>query len=473
MEHAPDWLSVLPPVLAIALAIATRQVYVSLFLGIWAGTTLLADGNPLEGLADAIEACVQVFTDAGNTRVIIFSAMIGALIAITQYAGGVRGFVDAIARRGLVTTPRRAMLVSWAIGLVVFVESSITSLVNGAVCRPVFDKLRISREKLAYLCDATAAPICVLVPLNAWGAYISKILGDEGLDEPVGVLVGAIPLNFYALFTVAFSLVFVVLMRRDFGPMRTAERRVRETGQLLRPGAEPVVSTEVTAIEPPDGAPRRAINFLLPIAVMVVMMPIGLWITGDGDLLAGSGSTSVLWAVLAATFVAAALAIGQRIMTPRQSIDLFFKGFGGLIPLAMLMVFAFAIGAVTKQLGTGAYVAQLAAGSLGPAVVPALLFAVASFIAFSTGTSWGTFAIMLPIAIPTATALGVPIELAVGAVLGGGVFGDHASPISDTTIIASMAAGTDHIDHVNTQLPYALTVAGVSIVAYLVAGALA
>lgn len=473
MEHAPTWLSVLPPVLAIALAIATRQVYVSLFVGIWAGTTILADGDPLSGLADAIEACVQVFSDAGNTRVIIFSAMIGALIAITQRAGGVRGFIDAIARRGLVTTPRRAMLLSWLIGLVVFVESSITSLVNGAVCRPLFDKLRISREKLAYLCDATAAPICVLIPLNAWGAYIAKILTDEGVDQPVGVLVGAIPFNFYALLTVAFSLVFVVLMRRDFGPMRAAERRVRETGELLRPGAEPVVSTEVTAIDPAPDIPHRAINFLVPIAVMVVMMPVGLWITGDGDLLAGSGSTSVLWAVLAATAVAAGLAIVQRILTPRESIDLFFKGFGGLIPLAMLMVFAFAIGAVTKQLGTGTYVAQLASGSLAPALAPALLFGVACFIAFSTGTSWGTFAIMLPIAVPMAVALGVPIELGVGAVLGGGVFGDHCSPISDTTIIASMAAGTDHIDHVNTQLPYALTVAGVSVAAYLVAGALA
>jgi len=473
IEHAPDWLSVLPPVLAIALAIATRQVYVSLFLGIWAGTTILADGDPLGGLADAIEACVQVFGDAGNTRVIVFSAMIGALIAITQYTGGVRGFIDAIGRRGLVRTPRRAMLLSWLIGLLVFVESSITSLVNGSVCRPLFDKLRISREKLAYLCDATAAPICILIPLNAWGAYIAKTLSDQGVEEPVGVLVDAIPFNFYALLTVAFSLVFVVLLRRDYGPMKAAEKRVRETGELLRPGAEPVVATEVTSIEPEENTPRRAINFLLPIAVMVVMMPVGLWITGDGDLLKGSGSTSVLWAVLAATFVAAALGVAQRIVTTRQSIDLFFKGFGGLIPLALLMVFAFAIGAVTKQLGTGVYVAQLASGALSPAVVPALLFGIACFIAFSTGTSWGTFAIMLPIAIPIATTLNVPIELAVGAVLGGGVFGDHCSPISDTTIIASMAAGTDHIDHVNTQLPYALTVAGVSVAAYLIAGAVA
>lgn len=464
------WVSVLPPVVAIVLAIVTRQVFASLFLGIWAGTTVLAGGDPLTGLADALEACVAVFADAGNTRVIIFSAMIGALIAITQAAGGVAGFVDAIARRRLVTTPARAMLLSWILGVAVFVESSITSLVNGSVCRPIFDKLRVSREKLAYLCDATAAPICILIPLNAWGAYITGLLSAEGFDEPVGVLVAAIPLNFYALLTLAFSLVVIVLMRRDFGAMARAERRVRETGALLRPGAEPVVSTEVTEIQPGPDTPPRARNFLIPIALMVVMMPVGLFVTGDGDMLAGSGSTSVLWAVLTATATAAALAIGQRVMSFRQATDLFFKGFGGLVPLAVLMVLAFAIGGVAKALGTGPFVAGLAAETLPAALAPALLFGLACFIAFATGTSWGTFAIMIPIAVPMAAALGLPPELAVSAVLGGGVFGDHCSPISDTTLIASMAAGTDHIDHVNTQLPYALTVAAVSVAAYLVAG---
>jgi len=472
MDPVGTWLSVLPPALAITLAVATRQVYLSLFLGIWAATTLLAHGDPLSGLAGALDACVNVFADAGNTRVILFSAMIGALLTLTQVSGGVRGFVGLIARRGLVATPRRAMLLSFGVGVVVFVESSITSLVNGAVCRPLFDKLRISREKLAYLCDATAAPICVLIPLNAWGAYIAKLLSKEGFDEPVGVLVDALPLNFYALLTVAFALVYVVLLRRDFGPMARAERRVRETGALLRPGAEPVVATEITALEPAPETPARARNFLIPMAVMILMMPLGLYITGDGDLMRGSGSTSVLWAVLAATVTAAGLGLAQRIFRLREATDLFFKGFGGLIPLAVLMVFAFAIGDVTKALGTGPYVAQLATGQLAPALAPALLFVVGAVIAFSTGTSWGTFAIMLPIAVPIAAALHLPPALAVGAVLGGGVFGDHASPISDTTLIASMAAGTDHIDHVNTQLPYALVVAGASIVAYLVAGAL-
>ena len=473
MDPVGTWLSLLPPLVAIALALATRQIYLSLFLGLWSATTLLAHGDPLDGLARALEACVHVFADAGNTRVILFSALIGALIAFTQVTGGVTGFVDAIARRRLVDTPARALLLSWLIGLVVFVESSITSLVNGAVCRPLFDKLRLSREKLAYLCDATAAPVCVLIPLNAWGAFITGLLAAEGFDQPVGLLVAALPLNFYALATLAFSLVVVVLLRRDFGPMARAERRVRETGELLRPGAVPVVAAELSDLAPAPGTPPRARNFLLPMAVMVLMMPIGLTITGDGDPLRGSGSTSVLWAVLAATAVAAGLGLAQRVLTFRATQDLFFKGFGALLPLALLMVFAFALGDLTKALGTGAYVAQLASSSLAPALLPAVVFLLGAAISFSTGTSWGTFALMMPIALPAAAALGVPPALAVGAVLSGGVFGDHASPISDTTIIASMAAGTDHMDHVRTQLPYALVVGAASLLAYLVAGLVA
>ncbi|PIE17122.1 MAG: sodium:solute symporter [Proteobacteria bacterium] len=472
-ELIGTWVSVIPPLVAIALAITTRQVYLSLFLGIWAGWTLLAGGDPLAGFAAAVEACVSVFGDAGNTRVIIFSAMIGALITITQYSGGVEGFVEALRRRRFAAQRRGALLLSWVLGVVVFVESSITSLVNGAVCRPLFDDQRISREKLAYLCDATAAPVCVLIPLNAWGAYIAELLSDEGVAEPVEVLLDSIPFNFYPLLTLTFSLGFVVLLGRDFGPMRRAERRVRTSGQLLRPGAEPVISEDITGLRPPPGAPRRALNFVLPVLTMVAMMPVGLYLTGDGDLMAGVGSTSVLWAVIAATVVAFLLAGAQRIVNLKQGTDLFFKGFGGLMPLAVLMVFAFAIGATTKTLGTGSYVANLASEVLAPQLAPALLFAVGAAIAFSTGTSWGTFAIMLPLALPMAAGLEIPAPLAVAAVLGGGVFGDHCSPISDTTIIASMAAGADHIDHVNTQLPYALTVAGVALGAYAIAGALA
>ncbi len=460
------WLSVLPPLMAIALAMVTRQVYLSLFAGIWVGTTVLAAGDPLAGLAAALDACITVFEDPGNTRVIAFSALVGALLAFTQASGGVAGFVDLLARRRLGQTPRGAQLLSWHLGVLVFVESSITSLVNGSVCRPLFDRLRLSREKLAWLCDATAAPVCILIPLNGWGAYLIGQLEGQGYDRPVEALLSALPYNLYALLVLALSLL-LVLTGRDFGPMAAAERRARA-------GAPPDAPADQTTDDTlaPAGVRPHAPSFVLPVLTMIAMMPLALWVTGDGDLMAGSGSTSVFWAVLAGTTVAAALAVGRRLMTVNASVDLFFKGAGALLPLAVLMVLAFALGAVAKALGTGPFVAALAREAVDPAAVPAMLFLVAGVVAFSTGTSWGTFAIMIPIAVPMAAdpTLGSSAPLLLGAVLGGGIFGDHASPISDTTLIASMAAGCDHIAHVNTQLPYALTAGGLAIAGYLLLG---
>ena len=464
------WLSVLPPLLAIVLAIVTRQVFLSLFLGIWLGWTFLEGFDPLSGLAQAIEACVNVFADAGNTRVILFSALVGALIAFTRYSGGVAGFVEKMSALGATRTRRQAMGLSYGIGVLIFIESSITSLVNGAVCRPIFDKMKISREKLAYLCDATAAPICILIPLNAWGAYIIALLHDEGVSQPVGVLIESMATNFYAILSLVFALLLVIT-GRDFGPMKEAERRVREEGKLLRDGAEPMVQEDLAGMEAPAGVIPKARRLLVPVLVMVVMMPLGLLITGKGDLLAGSGSTAVLWAVLAAVVVAAVMTKRATRMPLSGLTDLFFKGVGALMPLALLMVLAFAIGQTTRALGTGAFVAQFTDAHVASVLIPALCFALSCLIAFSTGTSWGTFAIMLPIAVGLAGP-DLSLGLLVSAVLGGGVFGDHCSPISDTTMIASMAAGTDHIDHVNTQLPYALTVAGVSVILYVLVAAL-
>ncbi|RMD96764.1 MAG: sodium:solute symporter [Calditrichaeota bacterium] len=468
MPH-PGWLSILPPVLAIVLAIWTKQVYLSLFFGIWFGWTILAHGNPIIGLRDALECCVNVFKDSGNTKVVAFSALVGALIAFTQHSGGVSGFVDWISRRGFITNRRRAGLLAWSLGVIIFVESSITALVTGAVCRPIFDKLKISREKLAYFCDSTSAPVCILIPLNAWGAYIIGLLASQGYSNPLSTMVAAMPLNFYAILALFFTL-YIAYTGNDFGPMARAEKRARELGQVLRPGAEPLVSKELTELQAKEGVPRRARNFLIPIAVMVIMMPVGLYITGNGNLTQGSGSTSVFWAVLTATTVGAVMYMAQKIFNLHETTELFFKGFGGLMPLALLMMFAFAIGQTTGELETGKYVAGLANKFLNPNLVPAVLFLIACFIAFSTGTSWGTFAIMIPIAVPMAKMLGTNDILAIAAVLGGGIFGDHCSPISDTTIISSMASASDHIDHVNTQMPYALAVAGVSVILYAVFG---
>lgn len=468
MENV-GWLSILPPIIAIVLAIWTKQVFISLFFGIWLGWSILAHGNPISGLAAALESCIRVFEDGGNTKVIAFSAMVGALIAFTQRSGGVNGFIQWILEKGLVKDRRSAGLLAWLSGVVIFVESSITCLVTGAVSRPIFDKLKISREKLAYICDSTSAPICILIPLNGWGAYVMGLLAAQNVDAPFFTLLKSLPFNLYAIFAL-IAVLAVILTGKDFGPMAKAERRAREEGKVLRDGAEPLVSTEVIAIDAKESVPPRAMNMLIPIAVMVFMMPVGLLITGHGDIMKGSGSTSVFWAVLAAITLAGSLYMVQGIMNLREVVDLFLKGIGGLMPLALLMMLAFAIGSTCKELGTGPYVANLAKAWLSPGLVPTILFLVSCFIAFSTGTSWGTFAIMIPIGIPMIALMGANLYITIGAILSGGIFGDHCSPISDTTIISSMASASDHIDHVRTQLPYALVAAATALIIYLIIG---
>ena len=467
--NEPGWISLLPTVLAIVLAIWSRQVYVSLAAGIWIGYTILEGWNPLAGIATAIEQTVAVLGDPGNARVILFTLVIGAMIATLEAAGGVRGFVRWIEGNRWVTDGRRAQFLAWIIGIVIFIESNITVLVAGAVSRPLFDRFRISRERLAYIVDSTSAPICILIPLNAWGALNLGILNELGVENALGVFIAAIPVNFYAL--IAFLLAGAsILWKIDIGPMKRAEKRAAE-GQVLWPNAQPMVDETVLSPTPVGRIAPRARNMLVPIAVMVLTMPLGLYVTGGGSMLEGSGSTSVLWAVLAGLASAWFLLLIQRGATLDDLTRTGLKGAGGLMPLALILLLALALGSVARTLGAGEYVAQVTEGVLPPMLFLPLVFLVAGGIAFSIGSSWGTFAIMLPIAVPVAATLGMPLAPFVAAALSGGIFGDHSSPISDTTIISSMAAATDHIDHVRTQLPYALLAGGAAAVCFAVLGA--
>ncbi|MDQ3310040.1 MAG: C4-dicarboxylate ABC transporter [Gemmatimonadota bacterium] len=465
----PTWIVLLPPILAIVLAIWTRQVYLSLAAGIWLGTTILAGWNPLTGIAQTVEQLVAVLGDAGNAKVILFTLVIGALIGTVEASGGVLGFVRWIEHRRLVTSGRTAQLLAFVIGVVIFIESNITVLVAGAIGRPLFDRFRVSREKLAYLIDSTSAAVCILIPLNAWGAYVLGILGELGVERPLEVFVASIPLNFYALGAVILAGT-VATFGFNLGPMKEAERRT-QGGLLLETGHPPLVDPEALIPPPTAKIPPRAINMLLPIGAMVLMMPLSMVITGGGDMREGSGSTSVLWAVLIGLAVAWILLLAQRAATINELMATALKGAGDLLSIAFVLLLALGLGAVANKLGTGAYIAQVTAGVLPPVVFLPLVFLVAAGIAFSTGTSWGTFAIMLPIAIPAAATMGLPLAPFLAASLSGGVFGDHASPISDTTIVSSLAAGTDHIDHVRTQLPYALLAGGVATAAFAILGA--
>ncbi len=468
LAFEPAWTSVLPPLLAILLAIASRQVIISLSIGIWVGYCILAATNPISGLSLAIDGVINVFSDPGDTRVLVFTLVIGALIATIENSGGVRGFIRLLEQRRWVTNPQRAKWLAFGTGIVVFIESNITLLIAGAISRPLFDRYRIAREKLAYIIDSTSAPICIMIPLNAWGALVIGLTASTGVADPLGVFVGAIPFNFYAIAAVLFA-AFTIWRRLDLGPMAAAQRRTSE-GELLWPRSTPMVDPAILAKNEAAAEDDKARFMVIPIAAMVVAMPAGLYITGDGDISSGSGSTAVLWAVLFALFCAWVLVLGHRRSGIDELMQTFLRGAGGLLPVAMILLFALALGDVANLLGTGVYVAQLAQDTVPLALMLPLLFLTSAFIAFSIGSSWGTFAIMIPLALQIAVSLELSASLFLAAVLSGSVFGDHASPISDTTVVASMASATDHIDHVRTQLPYALSAAAMATLAFFLTG---
>lgn len=472
-----EWIVLLPPILAIVLALWTKEVYLSLLAGLWLGTTILVGGNPILGLRELIDQLVAVFSDAGNTRILLFSLLVGGLIALVQASGGVSGFIDWASRRGWGQTRRGAELMAWATGMVIFVESSITCLITGAVNRPLFDRLRIPREKLAFYCDTTSAPVCMSIPLNGWGAFVLGLLAAQGItDGAVGLLASSLILNFYAIFAIVMGLVLALTGWR-FGSMKRAEERAELTGALLREGATPLVAEEIVELPPVAHSAHKARHLMIPIGIMVGMIFFGLYVTGNGQIMQGSGSTSVLWAVIAA--IASAMILyalpgsgkdGSRLMKPTESMALVLRGSGGLVGMVLLVALAFALGQVSRALEMGPYIISVVGTGWPAWWLPAMIFLVGAFVSFTLGSSWTGFAILMPIALPLAEGLGISMPLMLGAVLSGGVFGDHASPLSDTSLIASMSAASDHVDHINTQLPYALLLAGFSVVAFLVAG---
>ncbi len=484
------FLSVIPPVIAIILALRTKQVYIALIFGIWFSWLIIKGWNPLDGTLAMIEGLVDVFQDKGSTRTIMFSALVGALLIFIQFSRGVEGFINILNKLIVKIEKKKTgysrvmvQVMATLTGLLLFVETSISSLTVGTLYRPIFDKLKIPREKLAYIADSSSAPSSILIPFNAWGAFIMGLLLTQGIDKPFSVMMSSIKYNFYPI--LAIAIVFIVIFtKKDWGAMKRAETRTKETGLLMNEGSKPMVSEAVTSFPPKEGIEAKAYNMIVPLAVMVLMMPINLIYTGWSAVKTatsfldhtsqaignGSGSSSVLYAVITSLLVAITMYFIQGIMKPKEAVDLTLKGISELMPLALLMLLAFAIGNACKELETGVYVANATKEWLSPELLPAVIFVISSFISFSTGTSWGTFAIMMAISIPMATMHGADITIVVAATLGGGIFGDHCSPISDTSIISSMASASDHIDHVKTQLPYALIGGVITTILYLIIG---
>lgn len=452
-----EWLTITPPLLAIIVAIWTRNVFWALGIAIWLSETIIAGFNPFMGALGGIDRAVGVFDSPYNTRVLLFCLIIGALIVYMQKSGGISAMVERLQSSGFASTPRRASLVTAICGVLIFVETNISLLTTGILGRPLFDKLNISRERLAFIIDSTCAPVSVLILFNGWGAYLLGLLNENGVDGATGVLMATIGLNFYAW--IAIALVFAtVFSNRTFGALATVER---EGG-----------GASIAATGPFNEAPApasKAIYMAVPLLIMIGgTIGFMIW-TGNGDIRQGSGSQAILWSVILAT-AAAFLCLAHSKRAKGELVEIGFTGMGDLLPAVTMIFLALVLGASLNAVGMREFIASIASSFPAPGVIPAILFLAAAITSFTAGTSWGTYGIIIPVAVPLALGAGVPLPLAIAAVMGGGVFGDHCSPISDTTIIASLASGCDHMEHVRTQLPYAL-VGGVAATGlYLLAG---
>ncbi len=446
------WLTLLPPVVAIVFAMWKREVTLALLLGIFTAALILSGGNPALAFVDLLDRIVGVFSSAYNTRVLMFSLLIGALIQLIKISGGVTALVNWLAEKRFTNNQRKAGTLPALLGTSIFIDTNMSILTAGVSSQAVFDQQKMSRERLAYIIDSTCAPISVLILLNGWGAAILGYVQETGVTDPVAVMISSIGYNFYAIITLII-VYYTVFSTRVYGPMRTMES----------------VATKQSEDAPLLTATKKR-YMLMPLVFMVLSILVFMFITGEGDLRQGSGSESVLWSVVLSIMLTFALLRFDAKKPTKFLMEQCFKGMGDLLPLVSLVLLAFALSSAMGDLGTAKFVTAVVSDSVPVFLIPALLFVIAAFVSFTTGTSWGTFGILIPIAIPLALGLGISPGLVLGAVLGGSVFGDHASPISDTTVIASLAAGCDLLDHVKTQLPYALTAGSLSVCVYLIFG---
>ena len=450
-------ISIVIPLLTIILAIITKDVIVSLLGGIFAGLLVLNAYNPFLAFVHLFDGVIALFAEGWIAKTLIFSLMIGSVIRLLSSSGAVDSFVQWLSLKSQkIDSPKGAMLLAYSIGVVIFIESSITSLVAGTVAKPLCDKNAISREKLAYICDSTSAPICSLIPLNAWGALLlglivtaidSHVISGDG----VSLLIASIPYNFYAFFTLGIVLL-VIFFDINIGTMKESIPKVYQQK------------------EPIHLSKNSPFPMLLPLLIMVIAVPYGLYLSGEGDLFKGSGSTSVYYAIIVTLLFMYLYYVGTKMLSHKAYFKGFYQGLSDMIPIMLILLFALFIGKIIGELGTAQYLANLLSGTISPIFIPLLIFVVAGITSFSTGTSWGTFSIMMPIGLALGSSMDIHIPLIIGAVISGGIFGDHASPISDTTIISSMAAGCEHIEHVKTQLPYALIGGALAGIGFLIAG---
>jgi Na+/H+ antiporter NhaC len=489
----PGWLSILPPLLAIGMALVYRRVVPALFFGVWVGAVIAISFSPwglFKGLLDTLQVYVLgAMSNPDHVAIILFSLMIGGMVGIISKNGGTLGIVDRLT--GLASDSRRGQMVTGVLGISIFFDDYANTLIVGNTMRPVTDRLRISREKLAYVVDSTAAPISTLALVTTWIGYQVGLLGTaieniEGFSQGAySVFLNSIPYNFYPLLAL-FFVFLVAYSGLDFGPMYEAEARARETGKVLGDDAsvDEAAGEEGGELAPPEGTPHRAFNAVIPIVVLVGGVLGGLYATGVAvvgpgaslqDIIGDANSyKALMWGSLLGVLVAGTMSVGQGLLDLEQTVEAWYEGLKSMLFAMIILVLAWALSDITDVLHTADYLVSILGESLPPGVVPALIFVLAAATAFATGSSWGTMGILMPLVIPlvwavlSQNAMDDPAHYhilysAVSCVLAGSVWGDHCSPISDTTILSSMASGCDHIEHVRTQLPYALSVGTVAI----------
>ena len=485
MEFVGTAWALLPPVVAIVLALITKQTYVSLFVGIVVGALLLAGfdpantlnyiivGNIGEGEDAAGVGFLNAISDPWNAGIFVFLVMLGIMVALVNAAGGSAAFGSWAAKH--IHSRMGAMLATFVLGVLIFIDDYFNCLTVGAVMRPVTDEQKISRAKLAYIIDATAAPICMIAPISSWAAAVSATASD--LDTGITgiqLFISAIPFNFYSLMTIVF-VIALCIMGFDYGPMAKAEFAAYQEGKLGSLGND-------TAVE---NNKAKLWDMLVPIIMLIVFCVIGMLYVGGfwdptaegyGDLSTAFGNTDASvglpWGSLIALIVSFIYLLVRRVITFEKACECIVDGFKAMVPALLVLTFALTLKLATTALGADIFVAGLMEGAAAGlySFLPAIIFLVGLFLAFATGTSWGTFGILIPIVLPIFSAEPTLLTIGISACLAGAICGDHCSPISDTTIMASAGANVNHIDHVSTQLPYALTVAAISFVLFLIAG---
>ncbi|MEJ2544511.1 MAG: Na+/H+ antiporter NhaC family protein [Calditrichaceae bacterium] len=494
----PGWLSILPALFAIALALITRQVLIALFAGVWLGATFIFGYNPFTGFLYTLSDYISnALADPDRTSILIFTLALGGMVGVISKSGGTKGIVESISR--FASNARRGQIATWLMGVIIFFDDYANTLIVGNTMRPLTDKLKISREKLSYLVDSTAAPVANIAIISTWIGYELSLIDESftaiKLDQNAYItFFRTIPVNFYPIFALIFGLA-VAYFGRDLFSMYKAEQRAADNKGLMRENAVPLSDMDSDELTAKEDAPLRWYNALIPVSLVIITTLAGLWFTGlqgttlpeselqsmglihyVSTIIGNSNSFAVLmWAAFIGGFAAILLALFQKILTLNESIMAWVAGVKAMIMAALILTMAWAIGTICTDIQTANYVISITENLLSPHWLPTLSFIIAGLIAFATGTSWGTMAILAPLVIPLAyqlpamdtaisssTATGIFLS-SIASILAGATFGDHCSPISDTTIMSSMASGADHIDHVRTQLPYALMVAGLSI----------